>query len=325
MYERVAYLLPKSYKKGLKQLMVYSGVEERQAERFAGFSVLFSLGLFLVVFFDLWIFGFGLLALAAGLAVGALFIITAHLSLILIVDSRARQIEMLLPDALLLIAANIRAGMTVDKAIWLSARPEFGLLEEEIRKIGARTLGGKSLKDSLRETTKKVRSQVLERAIKLLVQGIESGEELAHLLEETASNIRVSQALRKEIQSNVMMYSIFIMFAAVIGAPVLFAISLFFVEVTEKLWLPHVTTAGGALAGAVQFVAPVLTSNELFWFAAAYIILTTFFGALIIGLIQQGEEKRGIRYIPVFTLLALAIFVVAKYLITAVFGGFVYY
>ena len=136
-------------------------------------------------------------------------------------------------------AANVRAGMTVDRAIWLAARPEFGVLEEELRRAGAKTVGGKPIKVALMDMTGRIKSDLLEKTFRLVIEGMESGGELAHLLEETADNARNSQGMRKEIKSSVTTYSIFIFFAAVLGAPALYAISLFFVQVMTKLWSPN--------------------------------------------------------------------------------------
>ena len=244
------------------------------------------------------------MGVAIGIGAGIVVLILTQVAIILIADSRAAEIEKVLPDALQLMAANVRAGMTVDRAIWLAARPEFGVFEEELRRAGAKTVGGKSMKVALMEMTGRVKSDLLEKTFRLVIEGIESGGELAHLLEETAANARNIQGMRKEIKSSVTTYSIFIFFAAVLGAPALYAISLFFVQVMTKLWSPTmlggtskvVSSIGGGLMGRAG--APTISADQLFWFAVSSITVTTFFGSLIIGLIQTGKEKNGIKFIP---------------------------
>ena len=56
--------------------------------------------------------------------------------LILAVDKRRDFVEKVLPDALELTAANIRAGFIPSKALLLSARSEFGPLAEAIKRSG---------------------------------------------------------------------------------------------------------------------------------------------------------------------------------------------
>lgn len=321
LYERIAYFLPKFCKDRMKQTLAYAGFEKKETEKIMGFLVLFSLSIGLVSFFITTLMHFGAQAIVFGVLSAVATLALAYLSFVMIADSRGREIELLLPDCLQLISANIRAGMTVDKAIWLSARKEFGILEEEIRKVGTKTFGGKPIKIALQEMTYSIKSSILERTVKLIIDGIESGGELAKLMDETAANIRVKQTLRKEINSNVMMYSLFITFAAVLGAPLLFAISLYFIEMTTKLWAVQSIPSAGT--GFFKMTGPQISANELFFFSIAAISLTTFFASLIIGLIQHGQEKRGLKYMPIFMGVGLAIFFAANFAIRIAFAGFV--
>jgi len=326
--ERLAFFTPKRYKDALKKQLIYAGIREEIIGRFIGFSFFFTIFLGFVMAFDFWLIGWGLNGILLGIGVGIFLLIVIQLSVVLVADARAAEIEKVLPDALQLMSANVRAGMTVDRAIWLSARPEFGILEEELKRAGTKTVGGKTIKVALMEMASRVKSDLLEKTFRLVIEGIESGGELAHLLEETANNVRTVQSLRKEIKTSVTTYSIFIFFAAVLGAPALYAISLFFVEIMTKLWSPKVlggVTATGATMGGGMLSkagAPTISIDQLFWFATLSITITTLFGSLIIGLIQTGKEKNGIKFIPVLTFGALIVFVAAQYIIKMLFGGF---
>jgi pilus assembly protein TadC len=326
--EKISFFTPMRYKNFLKKQMIYAGIREEIIDRFIGFSFFFTIFLGFVAAFDFWLIGWELIGILLGFGVGLFLLIVIQISIILIADARAAEIEKVLPDALQLMSANVRAGMTVDRAIWLAARPEFGVLEEELKRAGTKTIGGKPIKVALLEMAARIKSDLLEKTFRLVIEGIESGGELAHLLEETAGNVRTVQSLRKEIKSSVTTYSIFIFFAAVLGAPALYAISLFFVEIMTKLWSPKVlggvqatgSTMGGGLLSKAG--APTISIDQLFWFIILAITLTTFFGSLIIGLIQSGKEKNGIRFIPVLTCGALIVFFVAQFLIKIIFGGF---
>jgi len=327
--EKLSYFTPRGYVEFLRKQMNYAGMKGELAGRLIGFSLFFSIFLSLVIVFDLLVLGWETLGIVIGIAAGIVSIVSIHTFIILLADSRAAEIEKILPDALQLMSANVRAGMTVDKAIWLSARPEFGILEEEIKRVGAKTVGGKSVKVALTEMAERIKSDILEKTVKLIIEGMESGGELAHLLEEIANNVRVTQSLRKEIKASVMTYSIFILFAAVLGAPMLFAISVFFVDVMTKLWSPSllggIESTSGGVSGPGGFLAkatgPQVTVDQLFWFAIASLTLTTFFGSLIIGLIQTGREKNGLKFIPLLVTGAIGIFLLARFIIEMLFGG----
>lgn len=326
--EKIAFFTPHKYKEFLKKQMIYAGVKEDTIDKFIGFSFFFTLFLGFVMSFDFWLIGWGLNGILAGIGTGLFLLIAIQIAIVLIADARASEIEKVLPDALQLMSANIRAGMTIDRAVWLAARPEFGVLEEELKRAGTNTIAGKPIKVALMDMSARIKSDLLEKTFRLVIEGIESGGELAHLLEETAKNVRTVQSLRKEIKSSVTTYSIFIFFAAVLGAPALFAISLFFVEIMTKLWSPKMIggaqITGSSMGGGMlsKAGAPTITASELLNFAVVSITLTTVFGALIIGLIQSGKEKNGIKFIPLLTCGALIVFFAAQYAIKILFGGF---
>ena len=76
-------------------------------------------------------------------------------------------------------------------------------------------------------------SKALRRSISLIKQGIASGGEMAQILERTAEDSRAMQILAKEIYASLLMYVIFIVFAAAIGTPFLFAVSTKLISILE--------------------------------------------------------------------------------------------
>ena len=323
-------ITPKAYRKIFSQQISYAGFKEAASQRIVGMSYFLSIALTIFIIIVSLIAGFMPLGILAAAGTGIMVMVLTYLVFMFIADSRANQIESVLPDALQLMSANVRAGMTIDRAIWLAARPEFGVLEEEIKLVGSRTIAGKSLKIALTDMTKTIKSKLLDRTVKLLLEGIESGGELAHLLEEVASNIRVTQTLKKEIKSSVMAYSLFIIFAAVVAAPVLFSISIFFVDTMTNLWgtagigasntgASSVGMAGGFLQKAK---GPAITSDELLLFAIVTLAVTAFFGSMTMSLIQSGREKDGLKIAPLLIVVAIALLLLSNILIKSVFKGF---
>jgi flagellar protein FlaJ len=248
----------------------------------------------------------------------------AHAYLSLAVEKRKNFVENVLPDALELMAANMRAGFIPSKALLLSARSEFGPLAEAIKKSGKEILTGKSLADGLNEIPKYIKSDVLRRTINLINEGSRSGGELVSLLEENAIDIRRKQAIKKETRANIIMYGIFIVFAGVLGAPVLYALSLYLITTLTSIGGANLANTEVMSRGVPLFKGGVSVSPEfLFGFSIMSIIVTTFFSGLIIGLIETGKEKGGIKYVPVFMILALIIFLGANFVINAMFGSMI--
>jgi archaeal flagellar protein FlaJ len=322
-------LTPKTYRNIFKAQIAYAGFKESASNKIVStsyFLTLFATFSFLLVSI---IIGFMPMGLLLSAVIGVGIVAFTYLIFMFIADSRTNQIENVLPDALQLMSANIRAGMTIDRAIWLSARPEFGVLEDEIKLVGARTIGGKSLKVALTDMTKTINSKILDRTVKLLLEGIESGGELAHLLEEVAANVRVTQTLKKEIKSSVMAYSLFIIFAAVVAAPFLFSISIFFVDTMTNLWgsagmgLSDASSSPVGMGGFLQKAkGPTITSDELLLFAIVTLAVTSLFGSMTMSLIQSGKEKNGLKMAPFLIIIAIAILLVSNMMIKMLFKSF---
>jgi len=260
------------------------------------------------------------------------------LMLTIIADNRARKIEEALPDALQMISANMRAGMTIENAVLASVRPEFGPLEEEIRRVSTKTYGGMSMAQSFKEMGDRVRSAAMKRAIRLIIEGSALGGQMAQLLHEIARDLRELANLRKEIENATVMYTIFIIFSTVIASPILFATSIYYIEINELIAKNIQTVSPGALpaeasssqgAFLTQFIPGTasaeerITASEMTTFALTCIIVTTFFSALTLGMLRQGKATRGIKYVPFFVIGALLLFFLAHYGLAEMFKSFI--
>lgn len=319
-YEGLRRTFP-SVTKRLNEVGFYAGYENIGA--FSGFVVAFSVGLSLSMTFLLFALGGELYSLF-GLLSGLIFYGLVYMYFSFAADARARFIESMLPDNLQLMAGNVRAGMTIDKAIWLSARPEFGILEEEIRKAGGQTMGGKPLRKALLDMAGRFKSGIFQRAVRLLIDGMESGGEVAKLLEETATYIRTAQTMQKEINASVTTYIMFIILAAAFGAPLLFAVSIHFVDNLEKISIPNIPTSPEGIAaageiGELRVQEKSVGTDELFYFAVAYLLITSFFSSMIIGLIKSGKEKGGIGMFPVIFVVGFVVFILARLAVRSLF------
>lgn len=310
-------LTPRRYQEKIKEWIRYSG-SRMSPKSFVNNTLAFSVAIgFAVAFFVpqyllfIWI--------AVSLGIFMLF----HGFLVLAVDKRTKFVERILPDALQLMAANSRAGYIPSRALLLSARKEFGPLSEAIKTVGKEILTGESLEDSLKKMTRNIKSEMLERTVKLIIEGNKSGGQFAQLLDENASDLRRVQVIKKEINANIMLYVIFIGFAGVIGAPLLYALSSFLITTlgsfTSDISIPDSATRNVPF---LKFGVVGVSPEFLFWFAIAAILLTTIFGSLIIGLISSGREKTGIKFMPLMIIIALGVFFLTRIIIAGIFGAF---
>ncbi|MFH0835953.1 MAG: type II secretion system F family protein [Candidatus Micrarchaeota archaeon] len=338
-YLKLSMLFPQSIVAKASVLLIQAGYSRMPPRLYVGFVFFFSLCMGLFFFFiSPYFMGpsplLSFLALVVGfiVSIGAFYFILLNGA-----ESKAKKIEQVLPSVLQIISANIRAGMTLENAIWSAARPEFGIFRDEISRVSADTFGGQPITTSLLNMSRRVRSDTLNRAMRLIAQGIHLGGEMAQLLNEVAGDIRSTQILKREIAASTMMYVIFIVFASVLISPILFSVSVFYAQMNEHIsqkksaQLQGQQMSGTSPAGSLGGLSAMglssqarsedlISSQDIWWFALASIMITTFFGAIILSIIQTGNWTGGIKIAPIFMVAALAIFIVSQTVLNSLLG-----
>ena len=259
-------------------------------------------------------------AAAAGFAAVSVYLIVSTIVSILS-NQRARFVEQTLPDALLLMASNVRSGMATDEAVLLSARPEFGFLADKLKEAGRRIATGDTFAAALNRMTVDVDSSILRKTVSLIIEGLESGGEMAVLLEETATDIRDNDILQREVRAVILVYALFIFVAAVITAPVLYAISSHLAETLSRLSTAISVAFITRGTPGIKIQPSEIPPGFLVDFAYVNLIITAIFGALMVAMINRGNERYGIRYIPVFIAISLGIFFVTRIVVGQFFGA----
>lgn len=257
----------------------------------------------------------------------ALFLITYVLIFAYLdikIYQRTQQIEEVLADFLQLTSANISAGMTIDRALWLAVRPRFGVLAKEIEEIAKATAAGEDLEKALMNFSKKYNSRLLKESVNLLIAGIEAGGEIGELLDKIATNIQETKLMRKEIGASVTAYSIFITAASILAAPFLFALSIELLGIVKSIASSIAPAASDISTGAISFNIKTdgLTQDDFRIFSYFLLSITAFFSAAITSVIKTGNIKSGIKKIPIFVAVSLGLFTLASLLFQSLFSGF---
>jgi len=244
-----------------------------------------------------------------------------YFKIILQKSGRIKKIELVFPDFLQLMSSNLRAGMTIDRAMLLSSRPEFAPLDEEILKTGKDIVTSKNIEKALLDMSKRIGSNKINKTILLIISGIRSGGDLSILLQETSSNMREREFIEKKAYSNVMMYTIFIFLVVSIFAPALFSLSNILVEVLTKI-LGNIPTVQDTAMNMPFSLSSVTVSTQFTnYFSIVFIIVIDVLASLILGLVSKGEEKEGLKYLPFILILSLSVFFLAKIFISQFLSG----
>lgn len=280
-------------------------INQRPLIEFIKWAIPFSLGVWIFVLFGIWIIIWGII----------------YFYLEMRIYYRTKELEEVLPDFLQLTSSNISAGMPIDRALWLAIRPNFGVLAKEIEDVAKATLSGEDLSDSLKQFVARYESTLLKRSISILLEGLEAGGELADLLNKIALNIQEIKIMKKEMAANVTTYAIFITFASIGIAPILFALATQLVAVILGI------TSGLDLSGASSSISITTTANpdlvgNFKMYSYGMLAVTGGMSAAIISVIRNGNVKDGIRNIPIFIGVALVLYTLASIFFGNLFGDF---
>lgn len=235
--------------------------------------------------------------------------------------NQIKKMELAFPDFISLVSSNLRAGMTIDRALVLSARKEFAPLDKEILQVGKDILTGREINEALSDMGERINSEEIKKTLQLIISGLRSGGNIAVLLEQTANYMRERIFVKKRAASNVLMYVIFIFFAVAVGAPLLYALSTVLVQIMTEMF-------AGVSAENVNINLPFtitevnISTTFIIYFAVLFMISTAVLSSLILGLVSKGQEKEGYKYTLILVAIGLVVFFVARLFLLRYFTNF---
>ena len=329
MRDIVSRIYPSRIKGHMKQLLRYNGIEYG-VDKFMGAITAMSLGIAVIAalfFSDNYGYSFNYIFISTT----GLLLLGMYSTIMLTADSRGKFVESILPDVLKLMSSNLKAGLTIDRSLIMAARPEFGHFQDEISRLARKIMSGETFEDSLIDMSMRIKSKNFEVTIDLIVQGIRSGGNLADSLSRIAEVLRDREFVQKEIKSGVQMYVVFIIFAIMFGAPLLFGLSTFLVGVltgmSENL-IGSMGVEGNEMAGVSGPMAMPVSAGSLpisvdfiYNFAIISLVSTSLLGAVVVSLINTGNWKNGIKYMPVFSIVSVGLFALINKILVSSIGS----
>ncbi|MBW6452082.1 MAG: type II secretion system F family protein [DPANN group archaeon] len=316
---------PAKYRALLEKEAIYAGIKhpiDHQAVIISRFFMFLFLALLVVANLFLLMPTYLFLTISLFFIVVSFFV--PYIIYTVMADNRTKDVEKILSDVLILASSNIKSGYTIDKALIFSARKEFGALSVEIKKTAFMIYSGIKPEKAFKKLTDNIYSEHLERVINLLVEGMKNGGQIATLLEESANDIENAKVLKKEINSSIQMYLIFIIIAGVIASPIMFAISSYLISSTIDMWGGMGDFGSKNMGSSLMSISPSAPSVDPAFFdgfAITAIFITNFFAGLVISLIKNGNIKGGINYSPIFVVVSIVIFFIAKHILFVLMGG----
>lgn len=307
--------VPKKFRPNLRQYLLKAGINE-VPYRFFGLLFYVS-ALITTLIFIIFIFpylkeqkygalGIGVFSFLSWFGIqlffATLFILLMYFYLDLKIYHRTKRMEAQLADFLEVVSANLKGGMTFERALWSAIKPRFDVLGSEMAKVSKKVMTGYDVSKALTELADKYDSLMLKRTVDLMISELESGGNVANLIDRIVDNLKETKLLKDEMSASAITYVIFISVIVVVISPLLFALSFhlltIFIGFIGKLQLQT------SRATSLSFVFSKVTLNPKNFrtFSMIAILVISFFSSLIVSIVEKGDMKGGLKYIPIYVL-----------------------
>ncbi|HLE02150.1 MAG TPA: type II secretion system F family protein, partial [Dehalococcoidia bacterium] len=134
-------------------------------------------------------------------------------------DKRRAALEEALPDALHHMAVSIRTGLVLESVIQEISTAEYGVLSDEFAQIVVEMHRGRPLREALIAFSKRSGSKQVERAMRLLLEGVEAGGPISDVLDEVSEDIRAIRVVQRERKSMTSQQISFLAMASLFAGP----------------------------------------------------------------------------------------------------------
>jgi pilus assembly protein TadC len=243
----------------------------------------------------------------------------------ILMDARRVALEKVFPEFLHLTAANVRAGMPIDQALWGAVKPKFGILSKEIEVVAKKTMTGEDLTVALKDFSEKYKSKIIRSTISLINEGINAGSEIGDLLENVALSMEDIATKKDSMAANVTSNVIFITFSVIIAAPLLFAISVQLLNFVHTMGssLGNIGGSGSQIGFSFSLSSDAVSTNDFLYFCYLSITLSSIMANIIIATIKTGRPADALKKIPGTIIISISLFLLAKWLLGKAFAGLV--
>ena len=146
-----------------------------------GFILIFALASLIAAF----ILGLEfVLALIGGLIIAIIFLISMYVLLEFRIERRKNFVESILPEYLQLVSANIRSGISIDRAMIMARRSDFLFFSADIEVMNKQLYSGETMQNAMNNLAKKYRSIQLQHTVRMVLEAVRYGH---HDVEERYS------------------------------------------------------------------------------------------------------------------------------------------
>ena len=216
-----------------------------------------------------------------------------------------RGIDRNIPRLLREIAEAGQTGLTLVRAIEVSADRDYGPLTPELKQLMVQLSWGSSLEDALRAFAKRARTKLAQRVADLISEVSRSGGDTQSIMEQLNRHIWELQSIERERYAQMRPYAVvvYIAFGVFLFTDIMLIRSFFtqIVELQSKVL--ETSTAGGIFGGASRLDIDLL--KKVMFHA---VIIQSLFGGLVAGKMSEAKLGAGLKHTLILLLIGFVAF-----------------
>jgi len=219
-----------------------------------------------------------------------------------------RGIDKNIPRLLREIAESGKTGLTLVRAIEVSADRDYGPLTPELKHLIAQISWGTSLEEALRSFAKRARTKLAQRSADLIAEVARSGGDTQEIMEQLNKHIGELQSIDGERYSQMRSYAavVYIAFGVFLFTDIMLIRS-FFAQILD-LQSKVLNTPGGTASVFGGLNAVDIKFLEKLMFHA--VVVQAIVGGLVAGKMSEAKLGAGLKHVLILLVIGFVSFLI---------------
>ena len=219
---------------------------------------------------------------------------------------RIKKMEAEFPALLRDIALSRKSGMTLDVAVSIAAKGEYGALTEAIKWVDNMMSWGVSFEEAMMKFAEKYHTPLIKRSISIIIEGSKMGGEIGEILETVAVDAEETKALAGKRRSETLPYIAIGYLSYFVFVIVIIIISTQFLPMMEETARQAAGTQMPGFGFAVS-EKDIALYKMLFFHA---LLIQGLFCGLVTGKIGEGTMLAGLKHSAIFVIVGFITYLV---------------
>jgi len=218
-----------------------------------------------------------------------------------------RGIDKNIPRLLREIAESGQTGLTLIRAIEVSAERDYGPLTPELRQLVAQISWGMSLEEALQAFAKRARTKLARRTADLISEVSRAGGDTQSIMEQLNKHIGELHTIDRERYAQMRPYAavVYIAFGVFLFTDMMLIRS-FFAQIIELQKSVLQTSGSGSIFGGATGVDIELLKKIMFH----AVIVQALFGGLIAGKMSEAKLGAGLKHTLILLVIGFVSFLI---------------